>query len=152
MAVDTSAVGTELPPTRLVIDAGRLKSFAKAIGETDPVFTDEQAAETAGYRALPVPPTFLFAIELERPDPFDWVSGLGIDLRHVLHGEQRFTYHRQSYAGDELVARPKIVDVYTKKGGALCFVVKETTVVRGDDELVAELRSVLVVRDPEVAK
>ncbi|OBF99077.1 MaoC family dehydratase N-terminal domain-containing protein [Mycolicibacter sinensis] len=151
MAIDPAAIGTELPHTHLVIDAGRLRFFAKAIGETDPVYTDERAAKDAGYPALPAPPTFLFSIELERPDPFDWVSGLGIDLRHVLHGEQRFAYHGQLYAGDEVVAAPKIVDAYTKKGGALGFVVKETAVTRGD-ELVAELRSVLVVRKPEAAK
>lgn len=149
MAVDQSVIGTELPATRLVIDAGRLKFFAKSIGETNPIFTDFQAAQAAGYPALPVPPTFLLAIELDRPDPFDWVSDLGIDLRHVLHGEQRFAYRCQAYAGDELIARPKIVDVYTKKGGGLEFVVKATTVVRPDGEVVADLKSILVVRHPE---
>lgn len=152
MAVDTSAIGTELSPTRLVVDEGRLRFFAKSIGECNPIFTDRQAAEEAGYPALPVPPTFLFAIELDRPDPFDWVADLGIDLRHVLHGEQRFGYRTQAYAGDELIARPRIVDVYAKKGGALEFVVKETSVVRADGELVADLKSVLVVRHPEVGQ
>lgn len=150
MAVDRSVIGTELSPTRLVVDAGRLRFFAKAIGETNPIFTDLQAAKEAGYPALPVPPTFLLAIELDRPDPFDWVADLGIDLRHVLHGEQRFAYRCQAYAGDDLIARPTIVDVYTKKGGALEFVVKDTSVVRADGAVVADLKSVLVVRHPEV--
>ncbi|MDA4109878.1 acyl dehydratase [Mycobacterium holsaticum DSM 44478] len=144
--------GTELPPTELALDAGRLKFFAKAIGETNPIYTDETAAKAAGHPALPAPPTFLFAIELERPDPFDWVSKLGIDLRYVLHGEQRFTYHSLAFAGDLLTARPKIVDVYSKRGGALEFVVKDTAVVRQDGSAVADLKSVLVVRNPDVAK
>jgi hypothetical protein len=133
-----------------MIDSGRLKFFAKAIGETNPIITDLAAAKAAGYPALPVPPTFLFAIELDRPDPFDWVSGLGIDLRHVLHGEQRFVYHSQAHAGDVLTASPKIVDIYSKKGGALEFVVKDTAIVRPDGGVVADLKSVLVVRDPGV--
>lgn len=141
-----------MPPTELAVDAGRLRFFAKSIGETDPVFTDVEAALAAGYPGLPVPPTFLFSIELERPDPFDWVSRLGIDLRHVLHGEQRFVYHSQVYAGDVLTAQPKIVDVYSKKGGALEFVVKDTTVIRADGSVVADLKSVLVVRNPGVAQ
>jgi len=33
----------------------RLKFFAKAIGETNPIYTDEAAALEAGYRALPAP-------------------------------------------------------------------------------------------------
>jgi acyl dehydratase len=46
----------------------------------------------------------------------------------VLHGEQEFRYHRMAYAGDELTARARFTDVYSKKGGALQFLVKETTV------------------------
>ncbi|BBX26249.1 MaoC family dehydratase N-terminal domain-containing protein [Mycolicibacterium alvei] len=149
MPVDSGAIGTELPPTELTIDAGRLRFFAKTIGETDPVFTDVEAARAAGNPDLPVPPTFLFSIELERPDPFDWVSNLGIDLRHVLHGEQRFVYHATAYAGDTVTARPTIVDVYSKKGGALEFVVKKTAVLHADGRLLADLESVLVVRNPE---
>jgi hypothetical protein len=42
-----------------------------------------------------------------------------------------------------------VADIYEKKGGALEFVVFETEVRdAGTDELVAELRSVLVVRNP----
>ncbi|TSD98062.1 MaoC family dehydratase [Skermania sp. ID1734] len=150
MAIDTSAIGTALPASRMTIDAGRLRFFAKAIGETNPVFTDEAAARAAGYPTLPVPPTFLFAIELENPDPFAWLGQLGIDLRHVLHGEQQFRYHSMAHAGDVLTSTPRITDVYSKKGGALEFVVKESTVTRTDGSVVAELTSVIVVRNPEV--
>ena len=85
-------------------NAGRLRFFAKAIGETNPVYTDVDAAQAAGHRDLPVPPTFLFGIELDSPDPFGWLSGIGVDLRRVLHGEQSFTYHSPAYAGDVLTA------------------------------------------------
>ncbi|MFJ9368617.1 MaoC family dehydratase N-terminal domain-containing protein [Nocardia sp. NPDC101769] len=152
MTVDPSAVGTVLPATTMTIDAGRLRLFAKAIGETNPIFTDEQAARAAGHATLPVPPTYLFAIELENPDPFAWLADLGVDLRHVLHGEQRFTYHSTAHAGDVVTVSPRITDVYSKKGGALDFVVKESTLTRADGSLVAELQSVLVVRHPGAGK
>ncbi|MGY0500304.1 MaoC family dehydratase N-terminal domain-containing protein [Nocardia sp. FBN12] len=148
MAVDSSAIGMELPPTTLRVDAGRLRFFAKAIGETDPVFTDLDAAHAAGYANLPVPPTFLFGIELEQPDPFEWLATLGIDLRRALHGEQSFTYHTTAVAGDVLTATPRIGEVYSKKGGALDFIEKTSTITRGDGELIAELKTVLVVRNP----
>ncbi|WP_067692139.1 MaoC family dehydratase N-terminal domain-containing protein [Nocardia jejuensis] len=150
MSLDPSVVGTELPATELTLDAGRLRFFAAAIGETNPIFTDLAAARAAGHPSVPVPPTFLFAIELENPDPFGWAAALGIDLRFVLHGEQEFTYHSVAHAGDVLTATPRITDVYSKKGGALDFLVKHTAVTRADGSLVADLKSVIVVRNPGV--
>lgn len=150
MAIDTSAIGTELPLQTLTVDRGRLRFFAKAIGETDPVYTDVEAAKKAGHPDTPALPTFLFSVELENPDPFVFLASLGVDLRYVLHGEQSFTYHEIAYPGDELVARPRIADVYSKKGGALEFVVKETSVTRSDGTPIADLRSVIVVQNPGV--
>lgn len=147
MPVDTAAIGTKLPMSTLTVDRGRLRFFAKAIGETNPVFTDVQAAADAGHRDLPVPPTFLFAVEMENPDPFAFLEPLGVDLRRVLHGEQTFTYHQLAYAGDELIASPRIADVYTKKSGALDFIVRETAITRRDGNAIADLVSVIVVRN-----
>ncbi|MGZ0145408.1 MaoC family dehydratase N-terminal domain-containing protein [Rhodococcus qingshengii] len=152
MTVDPSVIGREFPPTDLTVDAGRLRFFAKAIGETNPVYTDVAAAKAAGYSDLPVPPTFLFSIELDSPDPFAWLSDLGVDLRYVLHGEQAFTYHSIAYPGETLTATSTITDVYSKKGGALDFIVKDTAVTRADGSAVADLKSVLVVRNPGVGK
>ncbi|MFE5585504.1 MaoC family dehydratase N-terminal domain-containing protein [Kitasatospora sp. NPDC056531] len=150
MAIDAEAAGKlALDPITVEVERGRLRFFAKATGQTDPVYTDVDAAGRADHRDLPVPPTFFFSLELEAPDPFAYLAALGVDLRRVLHGEQAFTYHRPAYAGDKLTLRPRIVDVYSKKGGALDFLVKRTDVHRGT-ELIAEAQSVLVVRNPEV--
>lgn len=150
MAVDLTAVGTELAPVTLRVERGRLRSFAKAIGETDPVYSELRAARNAGHPDLPVPPTFLFGIELEQADPFAWLADLGVDLRFVLHGEQRFSYGRVAHAGETLTARSRIKDVYAKRGGSLEFIVKDTAVTDVEGQRVAQLSSVIVVRHPEV--
>ncbi|WP_405492507.1 MaoC family dehydratase N-terminal domain-containing protein [Nocardia sp. NBC_00511] len=152
MPLDPTVIGTQLPPTTMTVDAGRLRFFATAIGETNPIFTDRDAAAAAGHANLPVPPTFLFGIELESPDPFAWLAELGIDLRRILHGEQSFTYHSTAVAGEVLTAAPTISDVYSKKGGALQFIEKSSLVTRADGDLVAELKTVIVVRNPEGGK
>ena len=148
MPVDQSVIGKELPPLTMTVDAGRLRFFAKAIGETNPVFTDLETAIAAGHRDLPVPPTFLFGIELEHADPLAWLADIGVDLRRVLHGEQSFTYHSAAVVGDVLTATPRIGNVYSKKGGALEFIEKASTVTRENGDLVAELKTVIVVRNP----
>lgn len=132
----------------MTVDAGRLRFFAKATGQTDPTYIDLQAARDAGHPNLPVPPTFLMAIELEQPDPFAFLTEIGVDLRRVLHGEQSFTYHSTAHAGDNLVAKPRIADAYVKKGGALEFIVKVTDVVRDDGSAVAQMTNVIVIRNP----
>jgi acyl dehydratase len=147
--VPQSAIGLELDPIRSTIEAGRLRFFAEAIDETNPVFTNRSAAEEVGYPNLPVPPTFLFGLKLETPDPFRWLLDFGVDFRYVLHGTQKFTYHRMAFAGDELTILPRLADVYEKKGGALEFVVLETVVTRGT-ESIATLVETIVIRHPEL--
>jgi acyl dehydratase len=151
MAVDAKFIGTVLDPIAMDIERGRLRAFAKATGQDDPVYSDLDAARAAGHPDLPVPPSFLFAIELEQPDPFAWAVLLGIDLRFVLHGEQRFDYHRMAYAGERLTASPEITDIYSKRNGALDFIVKRSPVTDADGEAVADLTTVIVVRNQEAS-
>jgi hypothetical protein len=146
VAISPDVIGRELPVVDVDVERGRLRFFAAAIGETDPVFSDLAAARAAGHPDLPVPPTFLFGLDLEASDLTALLAGLGVDLRRVLHGEQSFTYHSVAHAGDTLTIAPRIADVYSRKGGALEFLVKETAVSRSDGTAVAELRSTIVVR------
>jgi len=145
--IDRRHIGHALPRFSATVEAGRLRFFAKATGQTDPLYTDEAAARDAGHPGLPVPPTFLFCLEMEQPDPAAMRELLGIDYRRLLHGEQSFSYHAMVHAGDRLSFEPQIVDIYDKKGGALEFVVRETKVKTPDGTLVAELRTVTVVRN-----
>lgn len=152
MAIDRSVIGRELTGATLLITRSRLRAFAAAIGQTDPVYVDVEAALNAGHRDLPVPPTFYFAVDLEAPDPFILLSDLGVDLRTVLHGEQEFSYHHMAYAGDELTTSSRIVDVFDKKGGALEFIIRRTTVTNQDGVVVAELGSSTVVQNVSAGK
>ena len=148
MTIPASAIGTVLRPSTAVIDRGRLRFFAEAIGESDPRYVDPDAAREAGYPDLPVPPTFFFGLTLDDPEPFAWLLDLGVDLRFVLHGTQRFAYHRMAFAGDELLLESRIADTYEKRGGALEFIVLDTTITRGG-EAIASATQTIVVRNPE---
>lgn len=129
------------------VEKGRLRFFAKAIGETNPTYFDEQAAQEAGYSSLPAPPTYTFCLQLDAPRPFGFLEDLGVDMSRVLHGEQSFTYHAPICAGDRITLETRISDVYEKKGGALEFIVLDTTCRNQSGVLVAEQRTLLVVRN-----
>jgi hypothetical protein len=143
------ALKHQIAPMAFEVERGRLRFFARTIGLTDPIYFDVEAARRAGHRDLPVPPTFLSnSLELELPNPLGWLAELGGDLTKTTHAEQAFTYHAIAYATDHLIFRRRIVDVYTKKGGALEFVVKQTDVTRGEETL-AEILCVIAIRHPE---
>jgi acyl dehydratase len=144
--IDKQWIGRELAMSELVIERGRLTFFAMATGETRQIYTEIEAARAAGFPDLPVPPTFLFAAELESGVTDRLLRDLKIPISKLLHGEQSFTYHAQIFAGDTVKVRSTISDIYDKKHGALEFIVKTSTVYNQRDEFVAELRSVLIVR------
>lgn len=145
--IDRNLIGHELPPSTLPIERGRLRFFARATGETDPVYTDLDAARAAGYPDLPAPPTFLFSAELDSRAAFTLLDLLKVPLANVLHGEQGFTWYRPVCAGDTVTVQPRITDIYDKKGGALDFLVTEIKVTNQRGEHVADLRSVLIQRN-----
>jgi hypothetical protein len=104
VAVDArKALDYQFEPLVVTAERGRLAFFARATGQADPVYADLDAAKAAGHPDLPIPPSFYFGLEMERPDPFGWLTALDVDLRRVLHGEQSFTCHAMACAGDAVV-------------------------------------------------
>jgi acyl dehydratase len=145
--LDKDKVGHEFPSFDVDIEAGRLRFFAKAIGEENPIYTDESAARSAGYPAIPAPPTFMFTVDLEGPELLPVIQLLKLDIGKVLHGTQEFEYFGQIYAGDCITQQSKIVDIYDKKGGALEFVVQESRYTNQNSELVGKAQQTLVYRN-----
>ena len=145
--IDRAWIGHELPVAQATLERGRLRFFAQAIGETDPVYTDVAAAQAAGYADLPAPPTFLMSVDLDAGTIDAMLALLEVPLARILHGEQGYTYHRAVCAGDTVTVRSRIADIHAKKGGALEFIVKTAEARNQHDELVLEQRSVIVVRN-----
>ncbi|MFC8045321.1 MaoC family dehydratase N-terminal domain-containing protein [Nocardia sp. NPDC057353] len=146
MSLDKAILDVVPEPLELTVEHGRLRQFAVAIGETDPIYRDRAAARAAGHPDVLAPPTFLFGLELENSDVFGDLARHGVELGRVLHGEQTFRYHAAVHAGDVLRFQSRYVSAYSKAGGALDFLVRRTEVTR-DGNPVAELESVTVIRN-----
>jgi hypothetical protein len=138
--VDQSAVGRTFTPVTARVEPGRLRFFLDTLGETNPVYRNETVA--------PVPPTYLFCLEMmDATEPFEFLTALGIDLAHVLHGEQRFDYHAPVVVGDTLTFKPRVTAVTDKKGGAMTLIVVETAVTNQSGVHVAGTSRTIVVRN-----
>lgn len=137
--IDKRFTGRALEPFTTAVPRARVSRFATAIGDDTPAFHGLAEARAAGHPEVPLPPTMLFGLEIEnRGDGY--LVEMGVDPAKVLHVEQRFTYHAQAYADEELAFDAVIADVYTRRD--LDFVVQDSTVHRGG-ELVAELHQVI---------
>jgi acyl dehydratase len=145
--IDRSVIGKEYAPFTVEVEKRWVRSFAEAIGETNPVYFDESVAKSAGYRSLPAPPTFPFALIMDCNQSFMLLDELGIDKRRAMHAEQSFVYHTDLCAGDVLTGRQTVVDVYDKKNGALEFLVTQIRLDNQRSEHVCDLRTTVVVRN-----
>ncbi|MET7777266.1 MaoC family dehydratase N-terminal domain-containing protein [Streptomyces mirabilis] len=141
--------GARLTAFTVTVERGRLRFFGSVIGLEDTEFTSLERAREAGHHDLPVPPTFLFGLELEHQADAQGPDGPPVDPSRVLHTEQSFSYHETAHAGDELVFSPVITDVYRRRAGTMEFVVRDTAVTRPDGTAVADLHQVIMVRHPE---
>ena len=145
--IDRAHIGRVIPPHSADVEAGRLRLFAEATGETRSEYVDDVAARAAGHPALPAPPTFVLCLDLPPPEPFKWITDMGVDMAQVLHGSERFRYFAPVYAGDRLTYSSRVADILQKKSSKKAFVVKETEVTNQHGVKVAEMRATIVVRE-----
>ena len=144
--IDNKLIGYNFPPVTKPVEEGRLMFLAKSLGETKGIYTDLDAAKAAGLPGLLAPPTFPFMLEIDALDLVDFMSVLGETLEKLLHGEESFNYYAPIYSGENITVRKKITDIIDKKGGALQFVISDTTFTNQDGIIVAETRTNYVFR------
>lgn len=145
--LDRSLIGSVSAPRYVDVEKGRLVDFARAIGETSPVYIDEGAARAAGHPAIPAPPTFLFSLGLLAPPTSGTLEEMGVPIERLLHGEQQFDYCAPIHAGDRIKLTTRIENIESKKGGALELITQVTTAENQHGQAVGAARSVLVVRN-----
>lgn len=145
MAVNRDYLGKTYPPTP-EYDVGRenIRDFATAIGDTNPVYQNVDAARELGHPDLIAPPTFPFALTMKGMARVMFDPDLGLDYLRVVHGEQRFDYERPIHAGDRLRVTSTIADI--RSSGRNEFVTSRSEVRTTGGELVCTTHEVIVSR------
>ncbi len=127
-----------------------IRHFALAIGDTNPIYHDVEAARAAGHRDLVAPPTFLTSLGFRRHGSPIGDPDLGLDYSLVVHGEQKFVLHRPVYAGDALIGRTQVASI--RDVGRNEAMVLETSVFAADGELVATTSMTMISRGSAAPK
>jgi acyl dehydratase len=121
LAQKTEAVGKTYPPSHYAVGREKVREFAAAVGEENPLHHDLDAAREAGYADVVAPPMFavVFGGRAMAPALFD--PEVGIDFSRMVHGGQEFVWGPPVVAGDEIATEVEVKDV-AERGGLQFFV------------------------------
>jgi acyl dehydratase len=100
MPVDPPATGRVYPTQAYEVSREKIREFADAIGERNPIHRDTEAAKALGHAEVIAPPTFAMIPVLREFDVL--MDDLGIVYARVIHANQRFVHVRPIRAGDQL--------------------------------------------------
>src|SRR3954464_12231827 len=147
MPVDSSFAGRTYPPTEpYEVGREKIREFADAINDPNPIYRDKAAAQALGYADVISPPTFAIVLTLPAGHQVIADPDFGIDYSRVVHGEQRFVHHRPVHAGDILQVIVTVDDIRTAAGNDIVTTRSEVSTVEG--ELVVTATSTIVARGP----
>ncbi|MET9338427.1 MULTISPECIES: MaoC family dehydratase N-terminal domain-containing protein [unclassified Nonomuraea] len=133
MALNRDFVGrTYTSTTSYEVSRVKIKEFAAAIGDSNPIYRDREAAQAAGHPDVVAPPTFPIVFSLQSGGDALGDPDLGLNLAMVVHGEQRFEYTRPIYPGDELVTTSTITEIRSAGRNELLTIRSDVTTVAGE--------------------
>jgi acyl dehydratase len=124
LSYDESVIGVEIDAGDTAITREQIAAYCDAVGESNPLYRDEQAAAAGPYGGIIAPPGLLHTIQTQGwLDPkvqfgnTTFAAGSRMELLHPVR------------AGDTINARVAIKEVYAKTGrtGTMVFVVRRTT-------------------------
>jgi acyl dehydratase len=144
MAIDKKLIGQKGTPFTVPIEWSKVREFARAIRDPNPVYFDPELAKKE-CGGVPVPPTFLQAASFWMDEHS--MPSANIDLRRILHGEQEFEFLKPIFVGDVLIGVARVADVYEKeggRGGKMSFMITEIEYKNQKGETVAYARGTLV--------
>ena len=134
MPVNADAIGKAFPPAVYAVGREKVREFAHAVGETDPLHLDVEAARAAGFADVAAPPMFavVYCAPAMAPAIFD--PEVGINLAAMVHGSQEFVWGELVVAGDEITTTAEVKDVSERNG--MGFYVFETVSRNQDGDVV----------------
>jgi acyl dehydratase len=135
MPVDTNAAGKTYESKTYAVGREKIREYANAVGETNPVHLDLDAARAAGYADLVAPPMFAVVYSAPAMAPAVLDPEVGLNLAMMVHGGQEFVWGKPVVAGDEITTIASVKDISERDGKG--FYVFETVSTNQDGDTVA---------------
>ena len=143
--MNTEVIGKTWPAVDYDVGREKIGEYANAVGETNPVYRDSDAARAAGFRGVVAPPMFCVVYSAAPVATAMVDPEVGIDFAKLVHGEQRFEWGEPVCSGDLVSTTARLADVSEKMG--MGFYVFETESVNQDGERTVTGTWTDIVRD-----
>jgi len=135
MPVSTKAVDKQYPETTYEVGLEKIREYANAVGQAEPVHHDREAARQAGFRDVVAPPMFAVVYSAPALGPAILDPDVGINFAAMVHGGQEFVWGEPVCAGDEITTRAKVQEIYEKDGKGF-YVFESVSTNQDGDEVV----------------
>ena len=114
--MNDSIKGKKWPAFTYEVGLEKIREYANAVGESEKVHHDRDAAREAGFRDVVAPPMFAVVYSAGAMAPAILDPEVGIDLARMLHGSQEFVWGEPVVAGDRIETATELKDMYEKDG------------------------------------
>jgi acyl dehydratase len=116
MPVNTKAIGKSYEPVLYAIGREKIREYARAVGETNPVHLDLAAARAAGYVDVVSPPMFAVVYSAPAVGPPIFDPEIELNFAMMVHGAQEFVWGPPVVAGDEITTTASVKDIREQDG------------------------------------
>jgi acyl dehydratase len=114
--VNTKAIGKTYEPTVYAVGREKIKEYARAVGETNPVHLDVAAAREAGHADVVAPPMFAVVYSSPAMGPAMFDPEVEMNFAMLVHGGQEFEWGPLVVAGDEITTVVSVKDIEARDG------------------------------------
>ena len=114
--MNESATGKTYPPFSYEVGKEKIKEYAWAVGEDNPVHFDRDKAKEAGFRDVVAPPMFAVVYSGGAVGPAVLDPDVGINFAMMVHGGQEFVWGEPVCAGDTITTETNVKDIYERGG------------------------------------
>ena len=140
----SEAVGRTFPPVTYAVGREKIREYAVAVGETNPLHLDPAAARAAGFADVVAPPMFAVVYSARAMAPGIFDPEVGINVAMMVHGGQEFVWGEPVCAGDTIVTEGRVKEIYERDGRG--FYVFESTSRNQDGQEVVHATWTNIVR------
>jgi acyl dehydratase len=116
MALKTDAVGKTYPPTIYAVGREKVREYALAVGETNPVHLDVEAARAAGHADVVAPPMFAVVYSAPAMGPAIFDPDVAMNFAMMVHGGQEFRWGPLVVAGEEISTEVEVKSIEARDG------------------------------------